>query len=336
LNHAVMTAYRNMIEVRRYPAAVLLMDLPPEDVDVNVHPAKLEVRFRHPREIYGMIVETLAQTLAQLSPAPESVGYGNAADPRRAADYRDRVENALKRYRLSAATGKLSFPEAVRQGRQELFSEPVHRNAGEISAEMACEPMDTFKFGNLKYLGQVARTYLVFSEPERIVVLDQHAAHERVLFEKFRKNRGGQGIAQRLLIPEVLTLSPKDMVLFEELLPILENAGIEAESFGGNSVVIRSVPVICSDLDARAMILDLLESLSGSDRLSGLEDRQDKIFSLLACKAAVKANQTMTPPEAEALCRDLDETPFAATCPHGRPVYIFLGLGELEKRFQRT
>lgn len=337
LNHAVMTAYRNLIEPRRYPAAVLMLDLPPQDVDVNVHPAKLEVRFRHPREIYGMIVETLAHVLAQLSPAPESGRYREAADPRRAADYRDRVEDALKRYRLpSSREGKLSFPEAIRQGRQELFSAPVHRGSGEISAEIACEPMDVFKFGDLEYLGQVARTYLVFSAPEGIVVLDQHAAHERVLFEKFRKNRGGQGIAQRLLIPEVMTFSPKDIVLFEELLPILEKAGIEAESFGGNSVVIRSVPVICSDLDTRAMILDLLESLSGGDRLSGLEDRQDKIFSLLACKAAVKANQSMTPPEAAALCRDLDETPFAATCPHGRPGYIVLGTGELEKRFKRT
>ena len=336
LNHAVMTAYRNLIEPRRYPAAVLLLDLSPQDVDVNVHPAKLEVRFRHPREIYGMIVETLTQALAQLSPAPESGRYREAADPRRATDYRDRVEDALKRYRLSSSRGKLSFPEAVRQGRRELSSAPLHRGAGEIFAEMACEPADTFKFGNLAYLGQVACTYLVFSAPEGIVVLDQHAAHERVLFEKLRKNRGCQGIAQRLLIPEVLTLSPKDIVLFEELFPILEEVGIETESFGGNSVVIRSIPVICSDLDARAMILDLLESLSGSDRLSGLENRQDKIFSLLACKAAVKANQSMSPPEAAALCRDLDETPFAATCPHGRPVYFVLGLGELEKRFKRS
>jgi DNA mismatch repair protein MutL len=101
-------------------------------------------------------------------------------------------------------------------------------------------------------------------------------------------------------------------------------------------VVIRSVPVICSALDARAVILDLLGSLSGSDRLSGLEERQDKIFTLLACKAAVKANQHLTPPEVAALCRDLDETPYAATCPHGRPLYIFMDLAELEKRFKRT
>ncbi len=336
LNHAVMTAYRHLIEPRRYPAAVLLLDLPPQDVDVNVHPAKMEVRFRHPREIYGMIVETLAQVLAQPSPAPESGLYREAADPRRTVDYRHRVEDALKRYRLPSSGGKLSFTEAIRQGPRELFPAPIDRGAGEIPLQMSCRPADAFKFGNMAYLGQVACTYLVFSTPEGIVVLDQHAAHERVLFEKFRKSRGTHGNAQRMLIPEVLTLTQKDFVLLEELLPMLERAGIEAESFGGNSVVIRSVPVICSALDARAVILDLLGSLSGSDRLSGLEERQDKIFTLLACKAAVKANQHLTPPEVAALCRDLDETPYAATCPHGRPLYIFMDLAELEKRFKRT
>ena len=335
LNHAVMTSYRNMIEARRYPAAVLLLDLAPEDVDVNVHPAKLEVRFRYPREIYGMIVETLAQALAQLPPVPESGRYGDATDPRWATDYRDRVEDALKRYRLSAATGKLSFPEAVRQGRHESFALPVHQPAGGFSTESTSEPAEIIQFSNLVYLGQVARTYLVFSTPDQIVLLDQHAAHERVLFEKLKKNREGHSVGQRLLIPEVVNLAPKDFVFLEESLPILEAAGIEAESFGGDSMVIRSVPVICSHVDTRAMIMDMLESFSDSDRLLGLRDRQDKIFSLLACKAAVKANQSMTPQEAAALCRDLDETPSASTCPHGRPVYIMLGLGELEKRFKR-
>ena len=336
LNHAIMTAYRNMIEVRRYPAAVLLMDLPPEDVDVNVHPAKLEVRFRHPREIYGMIVETLAQTLAQLPPASESGRFRAAsAGSRNTTDYRDRVEDALKRYHLSAATGKLSFPEAVRQGRHESFALSVHQPAGEFSTDITSEPADIIQFSNLVYLGQVARTYLVFSTPDQIVLLDQHAAHERVLFEKLKKNREGHSVGQRLLIPEVVNLAPKDVIFFEESLPILEAAGIEAESFGGDSMVIRSVPVICSHVDVRAMIMDMLESFSDSDRLLGLRDRQDKIFSLLACKAAVKANQSMTPQEAAALCRDLDETPSASTCPHGRPVYIMLGLGELEKRFKR-
>ncbi|MCX5857102.1 MAG: DNA mismatch repair endonuclease MutL [Deltaproteobacteria bacterium] len=338
LNHAIMTAYRGMIEARRYPAVVLLIDLPPGDVDVNVHPAKLEVRFRHPRGIYGMIVETLAQALAQL---PQSAEAGHArneaigADFRRPADYGDRIEEALKRYRLSSATGKLSFPEAVRQGRLQSFSPPLRQPAGEVSTETVSEPFEPLKFSNLEYLGQALRTYLVFSAADQVILLDQHAAHERILFEKLTRRGGSQGIGQRLLLPEVLNLSPKDLLFFEESMPLLQEAGIEAESFGGNSVVIKSVPVIFSQMDIRDLIMDLLDSFSDSDRLLGLKDRQDKIFRLLACKAAVKANHALTQPEAAALCRDLDETPFAATCPHGRPVYITLGLGELEKRFKR-
>jgi DNA mismatch repair protein MutL len=328
LNHAVMTAYRNMIEARRYPAAVLLLDLPPQDVDVNVHPGKLEVRFRQPRDIYGMVVETLAQALAQLAPQPVSGQFHGASDhSRSAADYRDRVEDALKRYRLSPAGGKLSFPEAFRQGRRDSFSLPVHEQAGGAAESM--------RYGNLEYLGQAAGTYLVFSTPDRIVVLDQHAAHERVLFEKLKKSSGQNRIGQRLLLPEVLHLSEKDIVFIEESIEILEAAGIEAESFGGGSVAIRSLPVICSHVDTRALITDLLESFSDGDRLLGLRDREDRILRHLACLAAVKANQSMTAQEAAALCRELDETPSAATCPHGRPVYITLDIAELEKRFKR-
>lgn len=335
LNHAVMTAYRNLIEPRRYPVAVLLLELPPQDVDVNVHPAKLEVRFRRPREIYGMIVETLAQALAQRAPAPGRFPEAAPRDFRAPADYRDRVEDALKRYRV-ASTGKLSFPEALLQGPRESFSAPARRDDGDGDVTEPSEPADRLTFSDLEYLGQAARTYLVFSAPDRIVVLDQHAAHERILFEKFKRNRGGHDVSQQLLIPEVLTLSPRDMALFEESMQILKEAGIDAESFGGHSVVIRSVPVTLAHVDVRALILDLLESFSDGDRSPGLAAKHDNVFRFLACRAAVKANQTLTPQETAALCRDLDATPFAATCPHGRPTYITLGLDELEKRFKRT
>jgi DNA mismatch repair protein MutL len=336
LNHAIMTAYRNIIEPRRYPAAVLLLDLPPQDVDVNVHPAKLEVRFRHPREIYGIIVETLAQALMKLAPLPVSDRLAEAGDhPRPVTDYRERVEDALRHYRLSSSSGKLSFTEALRQGRHTSYALSDHKGIGEPATDAVVETQDTMKFGDLEYLGQVAGTYLVFSAPDRIILLDQHAAHERVLFEKIKKKREGRHVGQRLLIPEVLSLSPKDIAFLEESLPILQEAGIEAELFGGGSIVIRSVPVMCSHIDTRTMIMDMLESLSDSDRLLGLEDRQDKIFRHLACAAAVKANQPMTAQEVAALCQALDETPCAATCPHGRPVYITLDIGELEKRFKR-
>jgi DNA mismatch repair protein MutL len=334
LNHAIMTAYRSMIEARRYPAAVLMIDLAPEDVDVNVHPAKLEVRFRRPREIYGLIVETLTQSLAQVPqlPGPESLSRGTAGT-RRALDYRDRVEEALKRYRLSSATGKLTFQEALRKGPDEAFP-PVHPLSVGFSAGIPSEQAEAPSFSSLEYLGQIADTYLVFSAPDRMILLDQHAAHERILFEKLKRTRGNKTVSQQLLIPEVLHLSRKDRLLFEESMPILEEAGIEAADFGGDAVVIKSVPVMLQHVDARMMIADLLEGLS-SDPMTGLQEREDKIFRLLACKAAVKANQTLSPQEAEMLCRDLEETPFAATCPHGRPVYRTFGIEDLEKMFKR-
>lgn len=336
LNHAIMTAYRNVIEARRYPAAVLLLDLPLQDVDVNVHPAKLEVRFRHPQELYGTIVDALWQALARHLPVAEPGRFQTAAAGLQGSpDYLGRVEDALRRYHLSSSTEKLSFPEAVRIRDHAAVSGSVTQSNDMLVAETDTEKKDLFKYSDLEYLGQIARTYLVFSTEDRIVVLDQHAAHERVLFEKLKKDSEGRTTGQRLLLPEVLTLSQKDIVFLKESMKMLEAAGIEAESFGGDSIVIRSVPMICSRLNVRTVIMDILDSFSDSDRLLGLKDRQDKMFSLLACAAAVKANQTMTSQEAAALCRDLDDTPYAATCPHGRPVYISLGLAELEKRFKR-
>jgi DNA mismatch repair protein MutL len=281
-----------------------------------------------------MVVETLAEVLAQRAPSPGRIpaAAGNDHLP---ADYHNRVEDALKRYGLSVSPGKLSFQEALSQGKRESFPAMDHDD-GDRSAQAASGPEDDFKFSSLEYLGQAARTYLVFSAPDRIVVLDQHAAHERVLFEKFKKSRGGPVVSQQLLIPEVLTLSPKEAVLFEESVQLFKEVGIEAEAFGGDSVVIRSVPAILAHADLRTLIPDLLESFYDGDRLLGMQARQDKVIRLLACKAAVKANQAITTLETAALCRDLDETPFAATCPHGRPVYITLGLAELEKRFRRT
>jgi DNA mismatch repair protein MutL len=335
LNHAVMTAYRNVIEARKYPAAVLLLEVSPADVDVNVHPAKLEVRFRHAREIYSLIVETLAQTLALCAPAPATPEYAYGPVPHSPGDYRERVEEALKRYRVAGAGDKLSFPQALRLKEQGEWLPGVVRTGGELSGPLAMESSGALKFGDLEYMGQVARTYLVFSTPDRIVLMDQHAAHERVLFERLKENRAGQGISQRLLIPEVLHLSRKDLNLIGEYLNLLESSGIEAELFGEGTIAVKSVPAVCPDVNIRDVILDLLSSFQEGDSVPDHGDRQQKLFRILACKAAVKAGRSLSRIEVEALCRDLDQAPYAATCPHGRPVYITLDMTELEKRFKR-
>ncbi len=332
LNHAVMTAYRRLIEARRYPSVVLSLEVVPGDVDVNVHPAKMEVRFRDPRAVYALIAETLGSAIgAGIAPQAE----GSAAPAGGAQGYAARVEEALKRYRVPSGSGKLLFagpvvtnretPAPPPQPRTETRTEEPAPAAGRLFAEMA-------------YIGQVAGTYLVFADGEGMLLVDQHAAHERILFEKLKwqaAQTAASAPGQRLLLPEVVSLPPGDYAFLRSSAPILEEAGIEVEPFGGDSVVVKTVPVFLSDREARQLIIDLLADCAETDRGLPLVERREKIFTALACRGAVKANRGLTGQEVAGLCRDLDALPNAATCPHGRPLAVAISRFELEKMFKR-
>ncbi len=335
LHHAVMTAYRHLLEAKKYPAAVLFIELPPAEVDVNVHPAKLEVRFQNPRVVYEAVLEAVAGSLAGIRPAMP--GETHAATGRGGLDldrYRARVEEALRRYTpLSPGAGLFAASQAGG-----AHPAPLEIDGGAPSAnEAKTGPDAAFSFSALSYLGQVTGTYLVFSAPFGLVLLDQHAAHERVLFEKFRAASGvaERSVGQRLLVPEVITLSARDMPFVTESLPLLNATGMEIEPFGNEAVVVKSMPAMLAGTKPADVIGELTEGFSPSDRLLGLKERQEKIFALLACKGAVKAGHVLSKPEVDALCRDLDATPFAATCPHGRPLFLLLSPGELERMFRR-
>ena len=332
LNHAVMTAFRRIIEPRRYPAVVLFLEVSPGEVDVNVHPTKMEVRFRNPREIYGLIVETLGGAIgAGSSTAEPQTGSPNAGR----TPYAARVEEALKRYRISSGPEKLFFgrPAAPPQATPMVSAAPAVRES-----RLDEQPEAGPRFSDLGYIGQVAGTYLVFAGEEGMVLVDQHAAHERVIFESLKKRvvgKGEKGIGQRLLLPEVVSLPPRDLSFLTESIPILEEAGMEVEAFGGDSIVVKAVPAFLSDAEVRTLIADLLAECMEGDRSLPLMERRERIFTALACRAAVKANRNLSGPEVESLCRDLDALPNAATCPHGRPLMVVISIGELEKRFKR-
>ncbi len=339
LNHAIMTAYRNVIEAKRYPSAVLSLTLPPEEVDVNVHPAKMEVRFRQPREIYRFIVESASRTLsgAGLS-GGKPPAFAPSATLTRLAGYRERVEEALKRYTLSAGREKLRFDASPQTGQPDVPPDaPGLPENGEAAPSPERSP---FEFAGLAFIGSFAGTYLLFSGivsgGEHLVIMDQHAAHERILFERFAKSRKGEKIpGQRLLIPEVIHLTPKDSATLQDVVPVFERVGIEMEPFSGDSIVIRSVPAVLGHEDVRMVVRDALEAFSETGRTLSVQGRQDEIVRLLACRGAVKASQSLSPAEVAALCADLDRTPFSSTCPHGRPVYVILDRKELEKMFKR-
>jgi DNA mismatch repair protein MutL len=168
--------------------------------------------------------------------------------------------------------------------------------------------------------------------------MDQHAAHERILFEKLKKGSPASGekiIGQALLIPEVVSLSPGEFATLLESIKIIKDSGIEVELFGEKTVIMKSLPAMLSHVEPKALLCELLEEFSKTERSLGLEERKEKICALLACKGAVKANQKLSESEVGMLCRNLDATPFSSTCPHGRPVVISFNTGDLERMFKR-
>ncbi len=341
LSHAVMTAYRRLIEAKRYPAVVMFVDLPAGDVDVNVHPAKMEVRFRNPKDIYDIVVETLVAALSDNVPVlseekgrvmPE--GYG------------ERVQEALKRYTISSGSRKLFFSRDIAgRGKADPAGGIVReRDAVQLQGftkEGEAEkdtPEKGWKFADMEYIGQFAGTYLIFSSSVGLTVVDQHAAHERVLFEKLKKDSSATGqkmTSQQLLLPEIVSLTPGEFAIIAEYMDIFTDTGIEVEPFGEKTVIVKSVPALLSHTEPRELFFEILADLSGTERSLGLEERKDKIFALLACKGAVKANQRLSESEVAILCRDLDAATFSSTCPHGRPVFVHFSSGDMERMFKR-
>jgi DNA mismatch repair protein MutL len=189
----------------------------------------------------------------------------------------------------------------------------------------------------MTYLGQTGGTYLVFSGPDGLIVVDQHAAHERILYEQLRPSGAGVTvISQPLLLPEVVALSPGDYGLLMENLDIMKEMGMAVEPFGGHTVVIKSLPAILGHINPRGLLLDLIGQLAGEGASVSWQDKRDKALVSLACKGAVKAGQILSRPEVSQLCLDLDRLPFAATCPHGRPVWVAITEKQLARLFKRT
>jgi DNA mismatch repair protein MutL len=249
------------------------------------------------------------------------------------AGYRERigVHEALRRYSLSAGVA-LRTPEATASRTPDDvpgFS-PVQ---GGLFGSTAAERHGS-TFSSLDFLGQFEGTYLVFSAPGAMILLDQHAAHERVLYERLRHSRQGDLEIQSLLIPEILELGPREMDLLVSSGDLLRRAGFEIEAFGERSIIIKSMPSMLGPTDVKGLVADIFESIADPG-LPG-DEKLDRIFIGMACRGAIKAHQVLTIEEVRRLCSDLDSIPFASNCPHGRPVFIEFPASAVEKLFKRT
>jgi DNA mismatch repair protein MutL len=331
VTHAVLSAYRQIIEPRRYPAAVLFLDLPPEDVDVNVHPAKMEVRFKDSHSVYDLVSKTIAQSLAGADASKGSFIYRLAP----------KENTSVPSYTRSAdKIPARSFGLFSRQNLQQAINNDLLTRSS-VAEKVAtfnsgnAEAKETISFSGMRYVGQFANTYLIFERDDGLILLDQHAAHERIILERFKKTMGRNVISQALLMPEIVNLTPGQITLFSDYIDFLQELGLEIEIFGRDAIVVKALPAILSQIQAREIISDIADQLGDQNQMPSLQEKKEKILASLACRAAIKANSILSSDEVAALCRDLEETPFNLTCPHGRPITINFSLNEIERMFKR-
>lgn len=335
ISHAVLTAYRQIIEARRYPAAVLFLDMPGSEVDVNVHPAKMEVRFKDSRNVYDLVSRTIAESLA-VPNNTSNFGFAYHLTPREKAP-----KFSMRRPAERIPQG-FSGQYSRKNLQQAITFDLLSRQTPEFTGVKEKALAGTYSFRNeiiefadFCYLGQFANTYLIFTGNNGLILIDQHAAHERIIFEKLKKPSGEKIVSQSLLLPEVVSLSPVQINLFSGNLELLRQIGLEIEIFGRDAIVVKAIPAVLPQTQSREIITDIADQLADQNKLPDLQERKETLLASLACRAAIKANTVLTSEEVINLCRDLEETPFNATCPHGRPIIVKFSLGEIERMFKR-
>ncbi len=328
--HAIMDAYRTVMERDRYPLAFLFLDVPPSEVDVNVHPAKTEVRFRNTDEIhravYASVSEALKGWTARKGSGQWSGVSGQSNELRTPhSNYQERVSEAIERYSIN--------------NKSPLAPPFVKGGDGGISPNFQYPTPNLEKtgfFSSLTVLGRVGGTYIVCSSGNNLCLIDQHAAHERIAFERLKIGyENSTPASQTLLIPETVELNPAETGLLKEYTGVLSKAGIELEHFGGNTFAIKAVPAALSRKNIRGLIIDVVDELAHMERSRSLSEIMDKLLSRMACHSAVEGGDYMDPKEISALLKDLDSIDFSSNCPHGRPVFVMLTQPEIEKMFYR-
>ncbi|MGL5839784.1 MAG: DNA mismatch repair endonuclease MutL [Sphingorhabdus sp.] len=358
---AVRGAYAEMLARDRHAVVALFLDVPPSEVDVNVHPAKTEVRFRDPALVRGMIVSGLRHAIDQ-------AGFRSVQRPAEAA------LAAWQQEPVRTAQGVFFTPSPLGEGQQDLAALPLSRSGvgsfgaaqtwrphpnpsskGEgLSSAFAENPVhfSALPMGRAEVAteavpeatrhplgvarGQVAATYIVAEAEDGLVIVDQHAAHERLVLERMRAaTANGKVAAQGLLVPEVVELDEPACDRLEGRTDEFADLGLEIERFGPAAMLVRSVPALLGTKDVQALVQDLADDLAAYDEAISLKERLDQGAATMACHGSVRAGRVLSVTEMNALLREMEVTPHSGQCNHGRPTWVKLALGDVERLFGR-
>jgi DNA mismatch repair protein MutL len=342
MQHASREAFRGLIEPGRYPACVLLLTVPPSDVDVNVHPTKVEVRFKDSGRIHGLVMSAIRERLLQSDLTPPAVPF------RADVSVPSPMQQGLREKLADFFRGGVSSGESVTPsgGADVANAQATHiplpqsvvppPSAPLLMQAPALAPAATVSTGKSSAI-QLHNSYLVAETSDGMIIIDQHALHERVMYEELRERLlRGPLESQRLLIPATVTVSSRQMALLDPLQPLLQRLGMEISIFGPTTLAVQAFPSFLSKLDPADFLHELLER--GEQELLDLHEEEilHEILDMMACKAAVKAGDPLTPAEIEALLEKRHLIDRSSNCPHGRPTTLRLTLHDLEKQFKRT
>jgi DNA mismatch repair protein MutL len=352
LLHALGMGYGELLEKGRYPMAALFIDVPGQELDVNVHPQKLEVRFARPQEVYGAVRHVVGAAVARapwLPPAPlraytlpperldDAVdGAGEATVPAQVRSESRGWQETLRSLSQTRPRGLAHTVEGLDPPRE---SPPRETKDG--PSEQTSEPPAAVGgfFGSLEYIGQVHRTYLICESRDELVIVDQHAAHERVTFERLRQSHRQRQVArQRLLFPIPIEIDDLAMAAVREggALMALGQLGFEVEDFGPKTLLLRAVPDLLKKVDPKPLLLDVISGLTGDEQGIVAQAGFDKVFATMACHGALRAGDVVSREQALALLGQLDGVDLRSHCPHGRPVLLRMPVAEIEQRLGRT
>jgi DNA mismatch repair protein MutL len=321
LTTALLQAYHTLLMVGRYPLAAIFMDVPPEEVDVNVHPSKAEVRFRNPDKAFSFVQRSVRRAILAFTPVPQVAPQNLWGTP----PSQPRTIDPM----WSLAHDESNF-EGQRSGVDSDLAVPP-----ELTTDNSQLATPNIAVPLLRLIGQIGATYLVAEGPDGLYLIDQHAAHERVLFEKLMAQHEQKAIpSQALLTPAVVHLAPASAKLLEDQLPVLQHFGFHVEPFGQNSYQVRAMPSLFVNSDPAAALRALVEDFE-EDEAPLQNELEAKIAGRVCKRLAVKAGQALSPDEQRTLLNDLETCASPRTCPHGRPTMIHLSVDSLERQFGR-
>ena len=336
IGRSLSEGYRSILPHGVYPAALLFIETPLEEVDVNVHPAKTEVRFRRSAAVADAVREAIRDALARNEYVPQIPQITQTQVASAAVSFTQPPPQPRIEFAPLPSGDEIArdIEEMIRSSSFVKSPSPLPplNSAERLVREVTPETLST----NIHPLGQLEESFIIATDDEGLLLIDQHVAHERVLFDKYRALESERHPeSQQLLVPETFDLTPAQAAVFDQLAPELETYGFELMRLSGRTVAIRAVPADLPAGEARNMLSELLETVDPEKKTSAHETLKDEIAASLACHAAIKVNMTLTPEKMRWLIDRLLQTSSPTTCPHGRPVILRLKMRDILKGFHR-